>query len=410
MGYLTDLDRSVCEELLNVEYFNLESSYCKSTLVINASKKGIEAFLKQYAHLEIPPSSISFQQWSRPQRIWKSWSIEENPDALPTEPTAYKAYSTLIPNDLHPTLHVRFLEDKSEKAILAAGYRGTKDILPILTVNRKGWKKFLDVLNCLLHKCYWFYVTASRDASWEHLPFLLTSPYPADPEEHAFLALECIRLEPEKVIYLSTNVSIYRGNQQNSPASIAAGGYIHGNSAGLLMFSKWMHDFAISKESSQDILNQWNDIYKSLRYGQSDESDPTLPHWFHLRKTCMDAPHRVLAFGAQTDEAPDFYIFGNSWGFEELSHFMETSAFYDDHDTYLARSPEKCFDGYITEDIPAPKGIVLFDAWELVEGAFYNAAYNPYATGRCIPGAEREGAGNIANKFINERIYYGNND
>lgn len=415
MEYLNDLDRSICEKLLDIEYFNLEISYCCSTFIINASKKGIEAFLKQYAHLEVPPPSICFQKWSRPQRVWKSRSIETNPEVLPTDPTPYMARGALNPNHLHPILHIRFLEDDSEKAIFAVGCKHTQDIIPVLTVNRKGWKKFLDILNCLLNKCYWFYVTAPRDASWNHLPFLLTDPYPGDPEEHVFLALECIRLEPEKVIYLSTEVSvlqesIWHNNIEDLSAPLTAGGYIHGNSAGLLMFSKWMHDFAISEEPSQDILNQWNDIFKSVRYGQPFESERPSPHWFHLRKICENSSGPALAFGALPDGSPDFYIFGNPWGFEELSRLTERSAFYYDHEDFFARSQKECFGGQLTKDIPAPEGIILFHGWELLEGAFFNAAYNPYSKHRFIEDPVVEPGIEIIKRFINERIYYGNND
>ncbi len=411
----TDLDKEIYEKLMDVEYFNLEISYCGTTLVINASKKGIEAFLRLYAPLEIPPPSISFQKWNRPQRLWKSECLEEDPNALSTGPTPYVACSGVRLNCLRPTLHTRFLETHSEEAILAVGCKHTQDIIPILTVNKKGWEKFLDILSCLLNKRYWFYVTALHNATWKHLPFLLTDPYPGDPEEHVFNALECIRLEPEKVIFLHTAVSVFQEsiwheNKRDLSAPLTAGGEIVGNSAGLLMFSKWMHDFAISDESSQDILNQWNNTFKRGRDYRSYRTEDLPPRSLHLRKTCLDSPYPVLAFGAQANGSPDFYIFGNPWGFEELSRLTETSAFYYDHDLFLAHSQKECFGGYITKDITVPEGIVLFQAWEILEGAFYNAAYNPYGKHLFVEGAVDEPAGTIMARFVNERIYYGNND
>jgi hypothetical protein len=202
--------------------------------------------------------------------------------------------------------------------------------------------------------------------------------------------------------------SEFHENKEHLSGTLTAGGCIHGNSAGLLMFSKWMHDFAISETLSQEILNQWNDFYTSVGYGQTPEFERKSPHWFHLRKTCVDSSGPVLAFGAQANGSPDFYIFGNAWGFEELSRKMEASAFFHDHDDYFARSRNKCFGGDITKEITVPEGIVLFHGWELLEGAFYNAAYNPYCKHRFVQGAVYEPAGAILEKFINERIYYDN--
>ena len=88
---------------------------------------------------------------------------------------------------------------------------------------------------------------------------------------------------------------------------------------------------------------------------------------------------------------------------------MEAAAFYSDHDFFHAGRRNECFRGYLTKEVTVPEGIILFGAWELREGAFFNAAYNPYAKYRFIEGAADEGAGTIASKFVNERIYYGNN-
>ena len=89
--------------------------------MINASKKGIDAFLKLYGVLEVPPEKITFEGLSRLERRWSSCEIEENPEALITDPTPYMAGGRMF-NHLVNSLQIQFLaNDHSEHTIFVAG-------------------------------------------------------------------------------------------------------------------------------------------------------------------------------------------------------------------------------------------------------------------------------------------------
>lgn len=402
----SQVNKEIYEKLLDVEYFNLEVSECGTTLVFNASKKGLETFLRVYGNLETPPNYISFETLYRSQRIWCSREIQENTKALSTDPTPYMGVGSDKRNILQLFLYIQFLDSSPEKTILAVGYKEKTG--PVLVVNKNGWKKFLEMMRCLKDECYWFYVLAPRDESWSHLPFSLTNPYPGDPQDHVFKAIECIRLEPEKCIFLSPYFNYGNNIDEHDVACGRAYGHIHGNSAGLLLFSQWMHEFAESPNFNQDILNVWNDIFRSVRSEEKQDYEDELPQWLHLRKVCVDSPYPVIALGGRADKTSNFYIFANTQGFQELAQLIEKSAFtYDHNDFGLSASSEGRWIGDLTKEITVPEGVCLCSGWELLEGAFFNPAYCPYAKHRFVPGALREGAGAIASRFINERIYYG---
>lgn len=375
-------------------YFNFEISPSKTTLVINASKTGIDRFLELYSLSAAPPQRISLSVLSRAQRRWHSTEVGENPQAVPSDPTLLMAanmngYSF---NDLASELHVQFLADKGSGAIL---YAGLQDSIPVLTVNEKGWQNFLDILGHLRDKSCWFYVTSPNISSGLYFPFQLTKPGETCPS-HIFKAIECIRLEPEKYIYLNTLV--------DSANLIDTELLIEGNSAGLLLFSQWMHSFAANHEISTDLLNPWNQLIGCFHPPQEDPRVGSTSNWVRLRKVQPNSPYPIFSFAMKDDGSSDLYIFGNSRGFEELSEITEKCAFYSDHDPYQESLPEKRLVGDTAKGVIDAalerEGFHSLNGWHLLGGGFFNPLYNPskFETGSAF---------DIRKKFINQRtIFY----
>ncbi len=228
---MTNLDELLDEAKWDgVSYFNLEISPEGTAIVFNASKKGLDSFLKAYGNLEFPPAFISFVESRRPSRRWVSWEVKDNEEASVTDPSPYLGIiNDHVWNDLMATLHFHFLEKDEGESILSAGMGGGKIIL---FVNKKGWQNFLKLLRCLRHKSYWFYITPPNPKFVSQLPFQMNIPYPGDPEDHVFKAIEFIRLEADDKIRLDLN---------SSSATVL------GNSGGWFLFAQWMRSFAMSQ-------------------------------------------------------------------------------------------------------------------------------------------------------------------
>ena len=144
-----------------LEYFNVEVSYGKIQLVINASKRGITTFIESYGNLSVPPEVIFLNSLCRPKRNFISWEVHKNKDALPTDPTPYMAYSAVNFNIKLKELHIQHIQ--SSESILAAGIRKGN---PFLIVSSNGWQKFLTMLKVLRDQYFWFYVTIPNNESW----------------------------------------------------------------------------------------------------------------------------------------------------------------------------------------------------------------------------------------------------
>lgn len=108
-------DAHLVDSLENVVYFNLEVSPCMGSLVFNASKNGINAFLKVYGDMEIPPQTISFKELQRPNRRWLSPEIQIDEHIKASDPTPYKLnLNGSIWNHLIPELRMELsVQDKS---------------------------------------------------------------------------------------------------------------------------------------------------------------------------------------------------------------------------------------------------------------------------------------------------------
>ncbi|MBF8263069.1 MAG: hypothetical protein HW387_734 [Parachlamydiales bacterium] len=381
-----------------MEYFNLEVSPCKATLAFNASKEGIDSFLKIYGHLPTPPKSISFKQWHRPQRTWHSWCLRHNYHALATDPSPHRVFCASDINSLHDELRIQFLQTDQTNVIFAAGCN-PQDGVPILTVNRKGWETFLNMLRCLRDKRYWFYVTEPNNESWLHLPFLLTSPYPGDPDDHVFKIVEFIRLEPEERVFL--DLDEIKQHDENGCISFYMD--MRSNSVGSLLFSQWMREFASSQDVSRNILNHWNDIFNSVRYGEPRWGEDIAPAWLYLMKTCTDSPYPIFSFGTRGDGTNDIYILGNAKGFEELADFVEEAAFTVDYDYSGSRPPNQRIRGYISLGVLFPDGVHPIKGWGLYYGGNHSPAYQSLSVDR----ADYKAVEEAERAFMNERIFYG---
>jgi hypothetical protein len=408
------LENRIYESLLDVEYFNIELSPCETTLVINASKQGIQAFLNEYGALAVPPRRLSLAKWNRPQRRWLSWGIRFDEEALPDDPVPYVGkINTYTYNTLYPSLDIRYLEHTSLNTVVAGGCQ--KEGSPFLILNQEGWKYFLKMLNCLLHQKYWFYVTAHPNLKASHrpIPFQLIIPSLDNPFEHPILALEFIRLEPERQIYLDLLFKIEKKPQHPGSDKYIyermRGLDIRGNSAGFLLFSNWMRAFAVSPDDSQDIENPWNDKSKIMKHPEGSKGDIRLPQPLCLRKACMEICSPIYSFNWKEDDKGELYIFGNSQGFKEIADITEQYAFCSDHDTSFDRplNISKRMVGEPTSGIPTPSNIHSLDTWELWGGALYNPTYNPFSW-HTLKYDDKDMTPQEAGKtFIKDRIYYG---
>jgi hypothetical protein len=318
-------------------------------------------------------------------------------------------------NTLYPSLDIRYLEHTSLNTVVAGGCE--KEGSPFLILNQEGWKLFLKMLNCLLHQRYWFYVTAHPNLKASHrpIPFQLIIPSLDNPAEHPILALEFIRLEPERQIYLDLLFKIEKKPQHPGSDKFK---YelkwpldLQGNSAGFLLFSKWMRAFAVSPDDSQDIVNAWNDKSKIMKHVESEEKKIILPQPLCLRKACTEISFPVYSFNWKEDDKGEIYIFGNSQGFKEIADFTEQYAFYSDHDDDFSNRPlsssSKRMIGDTTADIPMPSNIQSFRGWGLWGGALYNPAYDPFSR-YTLKYDDKDMTPQEAGKtFIKDRIYYG---
>lgn len=113
--------------LPNVElpdYFNIQTS--ETTLTINATKGGIDQFLKQYGHLKTPPKSIDLLPFQDENRIWGSkWIVPAwqplSDDVCPYQAETFDtSYFASDCYTLAPSLTIRFIADASDPIIFYA--------------------------------------------------------------------------------------------------------------------------------------------------------------------------------------------------------------------------------------------------------------------------------------------------
>jgi len=179
-----------------------------------------------------------------------------------------------------------------------------------------------------------------------------------------------------------------------------------GNSAGLLLFSKWLRTFGKSLEASKDILNPWNDQFTNI-HGKKSPKGALPPHWIHLRKLDLHPSPPVMAFGTKGGNLNDCFIFGNQTGFEELADLTERAAFRFEDDFFTSNwmSPfgKYRMKGNLYCDVAVPEGITLVETWNLYEGG----SFNPDLGGRAYyltPKIKEMSPQEIRENFINERI------
>ncbi|MFZ0565243.1 MAG: hypothetical protein WAM28_03575 [Chlamydiales bacterium] len=355
-------------------YFNVEITHSKRTLVFNASKQGIDAFLHTHGR-ELPPKEIDLKPTSRLQRCWESRKLSENPEPLPTDPTCYMSqFAEGGINLLAHTLQFKLIEQNQQERIF---YAYLDNETPVIVVNAEGWRLFLRILMTLRDKRDWFYVTRPNGQTWEHLPFQLSEP-PIN--KNVFLAIECIRLEPEQEIKLRASFDL-ENPKSNVPNYFCLQQYIGGNSTGLLLFSDWMEDFAECSSPTKDIQH------------------PSKNSWIRLRRVGKDSKEPLISFESMQDGSSDIYIYGNQTGFRELAYITEIYAFSTDHDCFLEKPPGQRFKGDTTEGILGPKGSRSLNSWEVVGGCIFSDKYNP----------ELRDWDGIKN-FVNQRIIKNDNN
>jgi len=391
-------------------YFNLEVSPYKTALVLNGNRTGIQLFLKKYGDLSCPPQTISFEEWTRPQRIWRSHDIKDNKNALATDLSPYQGDPYSETNISCSTLDIQFFPAYTQELVLAVGYREAP-LTPQLIVNQAGWEKFLAIVHHLCHERYWFYVTYPNDSSRKDLPFLLTRPFPGDLLDYELKAIECIRLEPDEKFFLNGYGTV-QACEGKIPGTRWVNMSIGGNSAGLLLLTQWIRTFAASDKESEDILYPWSDIYQSVLFGEINPRATEPPQWFYLRKIAQEHPVRILQMGLKTEDI-DCCILGNRQGLSELADLLERWAFRYGHTgfcsiPFFGSIPVKPGDylppGELCRDISPPDGICLATGWDLYGGASYNIAYDERAKARLRPELKARTEREIDEQFINDRI------
>ena len=287
---------------------------------------------------------------------------------------------------------------------MAVGYR-IKHLVPQLVVNQAGWHRFLALIRHLRDSCVWFYVTRPNTARWNHLPFLLTTPYLGTNSHGELLAIECIRLEPEDWIFLDGRGRLDPLNRPSHPQLSQI--EIRGNSAGLLLLAQWIRSFAKSSLESQDILNPWKNGFSTHAYDKQKYPPEDLPlRKFCFRKMFPNSSTPVLAMGVQKAET-DCFVFGNPSGLEEWADLIEKSAFRSSYDVFSSAPTQPGYfrnRGDVSIDFTAPEEIYLSCGWDLLEGGFYNPIYNEEAKCFYQPNFKERPLEERKRQFINERI------
>ena len=265
-------------------------------------------FLKRYS--DAIPKVISFDNWTRPNRKWESPYLEKL-YKLTNKIMAFPApYFKPIENELY----IQSIEEDEDQPILCLGCQdvspGYESYRLTMTVNRKGWLKFLDALRYLRDQNYWFYIPSPTLNPGLPLRFELSEPYKGSPRDHAFLAIEMIRLE------LSEQIILDIWEFDRPPFSFK----IDANCSGLLLISSWLHSFAQDQEKEREIRNHWT--------GYPEK--PILPVLATLvLHRIEDEKFRdpIFSFQRKNEEHKVLHIFGNSSGFQKLSEVLENNAF-----------------------------------------------------------------------------------
>ncbi len=352
-------DEEIISLLEDVTYFNLEISPNFDALVFNASKKGIDAFLKVYGHLDIPPQSISFSQWHRPHRRWFSPDISINQKASHKDPTSFiiRCFNSYRLNELICDLRIEYISENDSHIFFVK----LTNKIPILCLNQKGWKTFLTLVRHLRDHSYWFFVTSHHPLYQGPPVFELSVPKDI-PQNQLLNILEFIRLEPEKTIYLDTSSDL------------------QGNCTGLLLFSQWMDDFAVSDVEEKDICNRWNNYPENLqqKHLNYDLENPT---WIYLRKTKKDSPYPFISFETLKGESEvppeeNIFIFGNQKGFLEFAEMLEQFAFSADHESFRITPPDRRLKGEEAEGGLGAQGFHYW-GWYVYGGGLLSPRYRP---------------------------------
>ena len=106
------------------DYFNIQTS--DTTLTINATKGGIDQFLKRYGSLKKPPEVIDLTSCHNPNRIWGSRRVVPAEKRFPNDISPYRAISpgySRSPENYYivvDSLKINFIETSSEEVILYA--------------------------------------------------------------------------------------------------------------------------------------------------------------------------------------------------------------------------------------------------------------------------------------------------
>lgn len=324
----------------DIEYFNVEVDASACTLAFNASRKGIDAFLRRLPVTLTNSFHCDLKSLQRPERRWTSTSIVEQSNPMASASVSYQIKSGQgLPNEVLEGINFRLIDSHSTHLIF---FVSLQDKTPVLTVNQTGWKQFLDMLNYLRDHSFWFCVL--KDPSIYQVPFRLSVPDQVD-DCRILSAIECIRLEPESSMYLKAGldsefVKRLRLENGTDPKHFSERHMIKGNSAGLLQLSVWFHEFSSSSEEEVLLENKWGQIpQQSGTFAINDVLLEKNAEYIHLKKIRDNIPAPVISFEGTVDSNPELYIFGNVEGFVELSRLIEQYAFKTDHDEMFFIKP-----------------------------------------------------------------------
>ena len=344
----------------SLNYFNIEIPRDGSAFVINASKRGIDSFLERYS--DPIPKVIHLDNWSRPYRKWESHSLNE----------LYKLTNTWSPRvDLlwvENELHIQLVEEDHQPLLCVGGCRdvplGYEGYPPTLTVNRKGWQKFLDALRYLRDENFWFYIPSPSLNPGLQLRFELSEPYKGNRWDHVFPCIEMIRLEPYEEISLEI--------EDIEPPDFSS--FIIGNCSGELLLCYWLYSFAEDQEKEREIINYWTRF--SHRRDEPSPDPTTLV--FHRIE---DERFRYPSFSIQCkEERKVTHIFGNSSGFQEFGIAIENFAFRKDHEKWILESTtgkSPPFLGSLSKEILPTENFYRAKWWGINGGGGYDKRYNP---------------------------------
>lgn len=130
------------------DYFNIQTS--ETTLTINATKGGIDQFLKEYGSLKKTPEMIDLRPFKSPNHLWGSRRIVLAEKRFSDDISPYRAIPSWRPDTIVDSLKINFIEKFTNKVILyitgpyPEGYYKKIDECDFHSLSVKIWWDYFD--------------------------------------------------------------------------------------------------------------------------------------------------------------------------------------------------------------------------------------------------------------------------